>query len=284
MRTFDHLRPPLPHLAQAAAAEARSRTRSAVAKNPDFIIIGAMKAGTTALFNHLCEQQIVSRPTRREIHYFDLNYSRGHEWYRRHFPPRYAPGSSGVLTGESSPYYILHPHVPARVAATLPAVRLIALLRNPVDRAYSHWAMLARRGMERSSFEDALAREEKTLPQERRRVLADPTHDSWPYRWFSYLARGHYLQQLQTWHARVPRVQMLVVISERLFAEPSSVLPEVTDFLGLPNAGSDTFAAANTGGYHDKMTPSTRDRLVRYFREPNRRLAEYLEIDLDWDG
>jgi len=282
MSKSDRSRAPLRRVARAAAG-AQRRVRGALGRSPDFIIVGAAKSGTTALFNHLCGHSRVSCPERREIHYFDVNYARGSLWYRSHFPLRYPIGPSGVITGESTPYYMLRPDVPARVAAELPSVRLIALLRNPVDRAYSHWAMLKRKGIERLSFEDALAREEKMLPEETRRVLSDPTHDPSFHRLFSYRTRGLYLDQLLVWHAHVPRENMSVVISERLFSDPASVLPEITRFLRLPPPDGATFAAANTGGYRNKMASDTRDWLSRYYREPNKRLAEYLGTDLEWD-
>jgi len=254
-------------------------------KQPNFIIIGAMKAGTTALFNYICGIPGVARPQRREIHYFDLNYHKGSGWYRAQFPSRYAHGgAAGGFTGESSPYYLLHPHVPARVAHELPDVRLIAMLRNPAERAYSHWAMLMRRGLERRSFESALNQEEVLLPREMRRLGDDPMHDSWVHRWFSYLSRGLYLDQLRAWHAHVPPERLLVVISEQLFDRPSAVVPEVTNFLGLPTDGGGAFTAANTGGYRSKMAAATRERLAEYFREPNERLSEYLGVDLGWDA
>jgi len=187
-----------------------------------------------------------------------------------------------LFTGESSPYYLFHPHVPARVARDLPDVRLIAILRNPVERAYSHWAMLQRKGIERLSFESALDREEALIPSEMSRLVGDPLHDSWVHRWFAYLSRGLYLDQLQAWHAHVPPERLLVVISEQLFTRPASVVPEVATFLGLPADHGAAVRPANTGGYNSRMAAATRERLDEYFREPNKRLSEHLGTHLDW--
>jgi hypothetical protein len=250
---------------------------------PDFLIIGAAKAGTTTLYRYLCQQDGVLEAKRKEVHYFDLNYTRGQRWYRSHFP-RHSAGHGGrTLTGEASPYYLFHPQVPQRVAAAVPRVRLIAMLRNPVDRAYSHWAHFYREGIERRSFEDALAHEFAVLPAASRWLLRHPDGHSHDHRFSSYCARGRYLEQLRLWEQHFPRDQLLVIISERLFAEPAAELLRVSRFLGLGSPSSDAFPPRNVGHYGE-LSPGTRERLADYFRQPNQELADYLGSDPGWDG
>jgi hypothetical protein len=101
---------------------------------PDFLIIGGQRCGTTSLHHYLAAHPAVRPATGKELQFFSIHHGRGERWYRAHFPPP----SPGTHSFEASPYYLFHPSVPARVAATLPAGRFIALLRDPVVRAYSH--------------------------------------------------------------------------------------------------------------------------------------------------
>src|SRR5438552_2173012 len=97
---------------------------------PQFIIIGAQRCGTTSLYNYLIKHADVMPAATKEIHFFDLNYRKGIDWYYSQFPDHY----HGRITGEASPYYLFHPHVAGRIKAALPGVKLIVLLRNPTDR------------------------------------------------------------------------------------------------------------------------------------------------------
>src|SRR5436189_26280 len=121
---------------------------------PDFLILGAQKAGTTALYAYLRWHPQVTGPSFKEVSFFDRHYARGERWYRAHLPVR-----RRAVVGEASPSYLFHPLAPERVARMLPEARLIALLRNPVDRAFSHYQHEVALGREQLSFEDALAGE-----------------------------------------------------------------------------------------------------------------------------
>src|SRR5439155_7010676 len=144
---------------------------------------------------------------------FDLNYHRGIDWYRSRFPTegyrRRVRRRRGVgqVVGEASPDYLFHPHVPARVASALPAVKLIVLLRNPVDRAFSHYWHQAKRGFEDLSFQEAVAQEPSRLNGELERVISDERYVSFERHHHSYLARGRYAEQLEVWFDLFPRQQ-----------------------------------------------------------------------------
>ncbi|MEO0854539.1 MAG: sulfotransferase domain-containing protein, partial [Cyanobacteria bacterium J06648_11] len=139
---------------------------------PNFLIIGAQKAGTTSLYAYLRQHPCVHAPDMRELHYFTHNFNRGLTWYKSQFPSSPVRFFDTVvrrqpfLSGESSPTYLLYPQVPRRVAALIPEVKLIALVRNPVDRAYSHYSMMVRRRFETLSFADAIAREDERTQAE----------------------------------------------------------------------------------------------------------------------
>lgn len=254
---------------------------------PDFLIIGAMRAGSTSLYSYLAGHPLVGTSTHKEIHFFDLNYHRGLHWYRRHFPSQLARAHARLrhggelVTGEASPYYVFHPHVPSRVAATLPGVKLIALLRDPVERAYSHYQLEARVGNETLSFEEALDREPERIRSEEERIRRDPAYRSLAHRRFSYLSRGVYADQLERWLSLFPRDQILVLRSEDFFADTGTVFGQVLGFLGLPPYAPPSFPVLNRSP-DSAMTPAVRERLVTYFREPNVRLYELLGRDLGW--
>jgi hypothetical protein len=254
---------------------------------PDFLIIGTQRGGTTSLYKYLVRHPNLAHALTKELRFFDLHFDRGIDWYRSRFPSRrYREQArrrgTNLVVGEASPDYMFHPHTPARVAGVLPEVKLIVLLRNPVDRAYSHYWHQAKRAHEPLSFEEAIDREGERLAGELERMLADEHYVSYERHHHSYLARGLYAEQLAVWFERFPRGQFLIERSEDLFADPGSVFHRVQDFLGLPAwdlEGYDTFNAFTEGS----LDPSTRARLVEHFRVPNHQLCELVGRDFDWD-
>jgi hypothetical protein len=250
---------------------------------PSFVIIGAQKAGTSSLYTYLARHPAIGPSHKKEIQYFSYRYGRPELWYRAHFPTRRAlarmPG--GGITGEASPYYLFHPHAPRRVADTLPQAKIIALLRDPVARAYSNYNHHVRLGWEPLSFEDAIAAEPERLAGERERMLADPAYYSHNFRIFSYLARGLYLEQLEAWAAHFPRDRMLVLQAEQLFTEPERTYLEVLDFLGLERWSPGDFEAQNIGAYKG-LAPATAERLKAFYAPHNSALYGWLGRDLGW--
>jgi hypothetical protein len=257
------------------------RATSSLRAHPDFLILGAQRAGSSSLFAYVCAHPGVAEPSHKEIHFFDNNWFRGLPWYRRHFPPR--AGLRGRITGEASPYYLFHPAVPGRVAATFPDVRLLAILRDPVERAYSSYQLSRRQGYETLEFEEALAREDKRLAGEEDRLLSDPRYLSDAHRRFSYRTRGLYAEQLERWYERFPREQLLVVRSEDLFADPDATLQTVFAFLGLEPWTAGEYPALNQRPYSG-MSDEARATLAAAFAEPNRRLEALLGRELGWQG
>jgi hypothetical protein len=254
---------------------------------PDFLLIGAARSGSTSLFAILTTHPQVLAPSHKELHFFDRNYLRGLGSYRRMFPleshKRLRARRLGrpVLTGEATTYYLFHPAVPERVGRDLPRARLIAILRDPVDRAYSHYQLSVRNGHETLSFEEALDAEEERLAGEEERLAADPAYRSPAHAYHSYVARGIYLPQLERWHRHVPRERLLVLRSEDLFERPGETVGEVTAHLGLDSHPGPLPEPRNRAVYGG-MAEDTRERLRRRFEEPNRRLEEYLGRELGW--
>jgi hypothetical protein len=161
-------------------------------------------------------------------------------------------------------------------------VKLIALLRNPIDRAYSHHRYHTKLGDEQQPFEAAIAAEADRIAGEFERMVADETYTSDAHRNFSYLARGLYADQIERWLEYFPREQILVLQSERFFADPAEGYRRVVRFLGLTDHDLDEYQAVNVGSYSE-MVPATRARLVDPYREPNERLYTVLGERFDWE-
>jgi hypothetical protein len=256
---------------------------------PEVIIVGAQRSGTTTLFRILSEHPQVTRPTlSKGTAFFDLHYDLGMRWYRAHFPTtlarEWAERRHGhpFVAGEATPYYLFHPAAPSRAAAVVPDAKLVVLLRNPVDRAYSGWGLQRAIGTEPLSFEEALDREDERLWGEEQRLVADPTYRSYSHRHHSYKARGRYAEQLDRWFAYFPRDRFLILSSEEYFSEPGETARRTIEFLGLPTGAFPALrsTSASTSGEH--LPPSLREHLVTEFAAPNQRLYDLLGRDLGW--
>lgn len=255
---------------------------------PDYIIIGGQRCGTTALNRYLWEHPSVIPAMYKEVHFFDLEYGRGLPWYLGHFPTaRYrshvASRAGGIaITGEATPYYLFHPLVPERIAATLPHVRLIVLLRDPVRRAISHYHHERKLGIETLGLTEALGAEDERLAGEEARIVEDPGYASFAHQHFSYKARGRYAPQLSRWLARFPAERLLIIDAHALFGDPAREFARVTSFLGLPAVPRGSFGSHNALRYGGE--PEASAQLREYFRPHNQELYELLGTDLGWDS
>jgi Sulfotransferase domain len=270
-----------------AYTAARHRWRLATAPVrtlPDFIIIGAQKCGTTFLYQLLAQHPYMRPAFAKEVHYFDLNFRKGDNWYRSYFPLQMR-SSRKYITGEASPYYLFHPHAPRRASAVVPDAKLIVLLRNPVDRAYSHYQhqvkRVKREARETLTFEEAIEAEKRILPGEVRKMLQDEYYESSSYRSRSYLSRGVYIDQLLLWSSLFQRKQMLILKSEDLFNDTTNALERMLDFLEIPHWTPETYLIPNKREYTG-LSPLIRQRLDEYYKPHNQRLYEYLGVDLGW--
>jgi len=249
-------------------------------KPPDFIIIGAQKGGTTSLYAYLTQHPQIAHATQKEVHYFDLNFDKSPDWYYAQFPlPKHGPKK---ITGEASPYYIFHPHVPQRIYDLCPKVKIIVLLRNPVDRAISHYYHYIRIKYETLSLEDAIAAEPERLKGEMEKLLANPKYYSYEHQHHSYLARGIYADQLPAWMKLFPKSQISIIKSEDLYSNPAKILNNVLQFLDLPPHQLPTYGKLNSSEY-PPINETVYEQLKAYFRSHNQRLAELCDRDFGWD-
>jgi len=250
---------------------------------PDFIIIGSQKCGTTFLYDELAKHPRVAPAITKEIHFFDFNFQRGIDWYRACFArPRRPEHGQARISGEASPYYIFHPLVARRIAEVAPQAKLIALLRNPVNRAYSHYQHEVRLGFERLPFDQALEREQERLRGEAERMQADPSYQSFTHAHYGYLTRGIYVDQLKRWRDLFPDSQLLILRSEDLYRDTPEMIGRVLEFLGLPDGGAREYRKKTSA--YPKMDAATRSRLIRFFEPHNQRLADYLGTDFAWNS
>lgn len=260
---------------------------------PQFLIIGTKRGGTTSMFKYLQRHPNVlpmwpGVENAKKTHFFDQNIHRGTAWYRSHFPSdlqrRRVEQATGArtVTGEAAPYYMFHPLVLDRVAATIPDVKVIVLLRNPVDRIWSHYHERVDNHTETLPFLEALEAEAGRLAGEAERTVDEPGYYSERHDFCSYLARGRYLEHLGPWLERFYPEQLHVVRSEDLYTEPQKTLVEAHRFLGLPEVPPATphrFNYVPAKG----LDPELRAWLADYYEPHVEQLEERLGRSFNWD-
>jgi hypothetical protein len=254
---------------------------------PDFIMIGGQRCGTTSLFRALSAHPQVFRPRfHKGINYFDLNYYRGHSWYNAHFPlaeiaRRRTARSGRPLAFEASGYYSYHPFAVERIAHDMPDLKLVVMLRDPVDRAFSAYKHEFARGFEQVRFEEALELEDSRLAGEIDRMASDLRYESFAHRHHSYLHRGHYAEQLERVFRHFPREQVHIIDSENFFAEPAREYQRLLAFLGLRQFEPAFFDRHNARP-GQPMAEGTRRMLEEYYRSHNARLTMLMERQPSW--
>lgn len=248
---------------------------------PQFLIIGAQKAGTTFLYQELMSHPNLAGSITKELHFFDgRHYSRGIDYYGAHFSSR----GGDVLRGEASPGYLFHPHAASRVVEHLPDVKVIALLRDPVRRAFSQWQHERRLGYEPiDSFEAALEAEAERTHNEYERLLEEPAYDSYAVRHYAYKLRGHYAPQIRRWQSAIGTEQILLLESTDLYKDTVSTLLRVHEFLGVepiaPASIGVNDMAAKSGM---RLQEETAAALRESFRPWNAELDELCSIGSKW--
>ena len=245
---------------------------------PNFIIIGTQKGGTTSLYEYLIQHPQILPSNQKEIHFFDLQYQKGIDWYESQFASKSSPQ---FLTGEASPYYIFHPLVAQRLKQHYPQIKIIVLLRNPVDRAISQYYHEIHHKCETLSLEKAFAVESTRLAGETEKIISNPYYYSFNHQHYTYLSRGIYIDQLKNWMRYFPKKQFLILESEDLYKDPALTVNKTFEFLGLPHFQLSQYEKYNAGNY-----PAVNERiyqyLVDYYEPHNQRLAAYLGREFTW--
>lgn len=251
---------------------------------PNFIVVGTQKGGTTELYDQLALHPQIEPAFAKEVHFFDANFHKGLDWYTAFFPPipdGYLRRPPVSLTGEASPCYLFHPDVARRVRETLPQVKIILMLRNPVDRAYSQYHHEVRLGYETLPFEMALEHECMRLQGEKDKILEDDSYYSPRYMHYSYQSRGIYVDQVKPWFELFPPEQLLVLKSEEFFSHTPAIMSFVYDFLGIDEVETAKSKRHKSFPY-PKMDKHLRQHLHEYFEPYNQKLYDFLGRDFCW--
>jgi hypothetical protein len=254
---------------------------------PAVVIVGAQRCGTTTLYGALSDHPGVLPAARKEVHYFDVAYERGMSWYRAHFPltgrARRIERTTGIspLAFEASPYYMFHPLACERIARDLPDVKVLVLIRDPVERAHSAHAHESALGFETQPFEVALELEDVRLEGEVQRILSDPRYTSYSHQHHAYRARGQYIEQLEHLEGLFGRERIHVIDSGDFFADPERTYDAILEFLELPNCGYPPFEAQNVQPRRPMPEP-VRLALEAHFAPFDARLAKWLGWVPSW--
>lgn len=238
-------------------------------RSPDLMIIGSPRCGTTSLYKYITSHPQILAAANKEICFFSEHFNKGFAWYQAHFPPPI--DAQHFLTGEATPTYLTHPLAAERLYGCLPKVKLIVILRNPGDRAFSHYQMLVRRGTEPRSFESAIEAELKLLGGATETSLEDRSY----WKDCHYIYKSLYFYSLKQWMKLFPKQQFLILQSEDIYANPAIALKQVFEFLGVPDFQLDNYPKYN-GANYQSGDEVARQRLREYFQPHNRNLAEYL--------
>ncbi len=255
---------------------------------PDFYILGAQKSGTTALFDYLTRHPNIPL-TIKDIRFFDKYYDKGLDWYRLHFPLKILKFTSQKINtkqfmiGEATERYLEYPHAPKRIKKITPNAKFLIILRNPIERTYSHYNFNVMRNKENRSFEDAIFHEFERIKNEFKKMQMDENYYSDEYFRYAYLDRSIYVEKLKKWLEIFPRDQFFIIENEELSQNTSKVYVEVLKFLNLPKFELNEYKKIFTSKYKQpKIEQKVRDKLIEFFNPYNEELYKILGVNYDW--
>jgi hypothetical protein len=267
-------------------------------KFPDFMIIGAQKAGTTSLHNYLCQHPLIDSATKKEIHFFssDFLYSKGLDYYHSTFPFT----NDDLLFFDASPSYLASNVAYKRIYEYNPKIKMIALLRDPVDRAYSAWNMYRTRYLKNRNWffddwvsfvgkspDDYVKRTDEEVYNFDVFVKNEIQHlslSSFNSIEASILPQGFYQQHLSKFFSLFPREQLLVLESSYFRKYTSKALENIESFLSIRKFDWDSvnLSPIFEGYYSDTLDQSTAYELSSFYAPHNEDLYRQLEVRFDW--
>tara|TARA_B100000676_G_C18080343_1_gene850705 strand:+ start:82 stop:921 length:840 start_codon:yes stop_codon:yes gene_type:complete len=247
---------------------------------PNFIISGTVRSGTTSLYYNICEHPSIISAAYDEIGFFDSNYHLGVNWYRSMFPTEKEmnevmkkTGSS--VTGEDTPFYFWKEEAIKRIFEILPNVKIIAIFRNPIDRAYSNYNLGLRAKTEELEFEDAIDDEIKFLKKHTFRESIDRRR--------SYISKGMYEKQIQLWFNVFPKKQIHILSTEDMQKYPNDTLQKIFKFLELEEYNIKNPQKQKQAEYK-KMNEETRKKLLEFYKPHNEKFFEIIQKRFDWSN
>ena len=253
-------------------------------RKPDFMIIGSAKSGTTSLYNYLVQHPQVLPAVSKEIGYFDTTrYKNELDWYLSHFP-EVTKGDHLFLTGEATPTYLNRHNIAERVHTFFPEVKLIVIMRNPVERTVSAYHHSVKDNGEKRSLEEVINAEIQLI-----QGMSDPSEIMIPanrvkakYRFEPrYVVFSLYYYFLKKWFNVFPREQFLILNSSDFYTKTPEVMNQVFSFLDLPNYELSEYRQYTKGSY-SSIDKDLRKNLSDFFQPHNQKLEDYLGIKLNW--
>ena len=228
---------------------------------PDFIVIGVGRGGTTSLYNYLSQHKCIQKSSYDEIGFFDDNFHLGINWYRSMFPTKYEKQKiikkfGKFLTYDVTPWYIRRPWTANRIKTLLPSAKIISVLRNPVDRTYSHYHLTCREKGTTKSFEEIIEEDIKKIDNYDGNLKNSQKY----YEDFvqnSHIARGFYLEQLENWFTVFNKENILIISSEDLANHTQKTMDYVFNFLNIEDQVIPNLEKVNVAKY-PKMKEKTR--------------------------
>ena len=251
---------------------------------PDFIVIGAAKSGTTSLYHYLAQHPCIASSSYDELGYFDDNYHLGINWYKSFFPTKFTKNKiikkyGKFLTYDVTPGYFQNLWCIKRMCKTLPDVKLILVLRNPVDRTYSHYQSSTKRGMKtKIPFRDLLDIDLKTYEQ-----IKNDDNEYLNFILNSYIGPSIYVRLVKEWLKYFRLEQLLIFSTEELAKNPREVFSRIFGFLNIKEEEINTESRQNVGGYDASLDSDLRQRLIDFFRPHNEELFNTINQRFDWD-
>lgn len=247
---------------------------------PDFLIPGFMKCGTTSLYQYLTAHPQVLPSVDKELYFFTNFFEYGTDFYQAHFPA--ILDKTKCLTGEASAIYLHHPSIAKKVFSLFPDIKLIVLLRNPIERTISSYSLYHKSVSEQNKRELAISACIEQIQQ-----VGDNSVDLFSIEALSssnmiHLLYSLYIYHLKEWLSVFPRDQFLILKSEDLFGNPSATMNQVYDFLGLPYNQLRFYRNSNVGSY-SPISDNLRSQLKEFYRPYNQQLEEYLGMKFDWE-
>ncbi|TIC81859.1 sulfotransferase domain-containing protein [Nocardioides sp. GY 10127] len=255
---------------------------------PGLLITGGQRCGTTSLYKALSQQPHLHRPVwRKGVHFFDSSYDKGVDWYRSHFPLVSTVRRSSERWGtpatcfESSPYYLFHPLAAERIHETLPQVRVVILVRDPIERAISAHAHELARGYETLPLAEALAAEDARVAGEEERLAEDPTYTSHAHQHQAYRRRGEYVTQIEKLASVLGRDHVYVMDSHRFFEQPADVFVDFLGWMGT-RAVVPTMFEQHNARKKSTIDPGLRAELEQHYAPFDEALTPWLGAPASW--
>ena len=251
---------------------------------PDFFVIGPGRTGTTSLFYYLDQHPSLSKSAYDELGFFDVNFHLGFHWYRSLFPSiltkfRIKLKTNFFMTYDVTPSYVRRPWIARRIKKLFPNSKLIIVLRNPIDKTYSHYYLSTTSG-ETRNFEEVIKKDMDDISKWNINSKDDNYFATKVEN--SKLARGFYVEQLLPWFELFPKNQILIISSEELASNTKNVMSEIFKFLNLPDYKIPNIEKVNVSKY-SKINPDTRKILIDFFKPYNEQLFKFLDRKFDWN-